>query len=192
MAATCPQCATSLDQDFGVVSCPQCHAVLAIDLDGHIEVQQTSGAEDPTVIEPSAEASFNQPVEQDFEPFRETTVTPPPSPEEVVIEEYDPEQVEEIEETPFVPEPQSPLPNNSTGVISYHLTIEGIDTKNLRVSVEEALTDSKFPWTARDVIKQTNMGMLKLGPMNPVAASILVRKLKDLPLTLSWKQSIYE
>ena len=183
MAALCPQCGTSLDQDFGVVSCSQCHAVLVIDLDGQIEIQQQDEQqEDQPQEEPHLELN---PLEaNEVSEFREI-IEEPEIVEEPAFLSPDPEPV-------FIPDPPQALSSSSSGVISYHVTIEGIDTKELRVHLEEALSDPKFPWTARDVVKQTNQGILELGPMNPVAASVLVRKLKDLPFTVNWKQRIYE
>jgi uncharacterized Zn finger protein (UPF0148 family) len=170
LAALCPQCGTSLDQDFGVVSCPHCHAVLAIDIDGQVEIQNQNEIAPEEIRDP---VFTENPVEEFV------SVVPP---------ETDTFQVQDN----FIPDPPQALENNSTSVISYHVTIEGIDTKELRKLLEEALSDEKFPWTAREIVQQTNGGVLELGPMNPVAASVLVRKLKDLSLSINWRQSIYE
>ncbi len=206
MATTCPQCGQSLDQDFGVVSCSHCHSVLVFDLDGNVEIQDASiirqeihdasESEEPVVVEdpilfedPIAEISSEQIGEIASTDIEESIVDQSFEALDQPIEE--PSILAAVEE-PFIGEPTVPLVNTSGSVISYHLKIEGIDTKDMRTQVEEALGDAKFPWTAKEIIRQTKDGILEIGPMNPVVASVLVRRLKDLSLNISWRQNIYE
>lgn len=181
MSALCPQCGHSLEQDFGVVSCSHCQSVLVIDLDGSIQIQ------DP--------GQMGQEIHDAVQ--EEEILTEIYQPEETVIEQIH----EPAFELPIEPQPLEEqsldnsvvtLNNTSSSIINYQVTIQGIDTKEVREQLEDAMKDPKFPWNAREITQQIQNGILELGPLNPVAASVLVRKLKDLPLTISWRQKIYE
>lgn len=205
MATTCPQCGQSLDQDFGVVSCPNCHSVLVFDLDGNVEIQDANVmSQEIHDASESEEPVLDQNQIGNIDSFQEISASDQ-SYSVVQNEETSFElsndldqpigEVEQdvvIPEEPFVGEPTVPLVNTSGSAISYHLKIEGIDTKDMRSQVEEALGDSKFPWTAKEIIRQTKDGILEIGPVNPVVASVLVRRLKDISVNISWRQNIYE
>lgn len=194
----------TLEQDFGVVACPRCQSVLVIDLDGGIQVQdpgQIANEIHDAVQE--EEFSTSEQSVPEFEPVHEAgdTNEQESEVENAFNESVDLDQPIEPTVSQVVPEPLeesfggSPtvaLVNNSSSVISYHLIIQGIDTRETRDQLEDALRDPKFPWTAREIIQQTKNGILEIGPVNPVVASVLVRKLKDLSLIISWRQNIYE
>jgi len=50
MNATCPECNTELDEDFGIVTCVSCGAVCSIDLDGSVVVQSDNEMADVDVV----------------------------------------------------------------------------------------------------------------------------------------------
>ena len=56
MNATCPECNTELDEDFGIVTCTSCGAVCSVDLDGSVVVQSDDVDTVAGVIEVEATA----------------------------------------------------------------------------------------------------------------------------------------
>jgi hypothetical protein len=74
------------------------------------------------------------------------------------------------------------------GVFRYKLCIENIDTKDLAKEVYEALEDSRFLWDPEEIMSQIKMGVLIIGDLNPIKASLLVFRLRDIDVALSWEQ----
>jgi hypothetical protein len=73
---------------------------------------------------------------------------------------------------------------------NYSMTIEGIDSGALRKQLQEALSDSKFNWNVIQVMAQIKGGVLTIKSINPVKASILMQRLKYLPVKVSWRQDV--
>ncbi len=76
------------------------------------------------------------------------------------------------------------------GALSYFVLIENIDTSAAREKLFEALSDDKFQWDPREVILQIKKGRLELPQLNPVKASVLVKRLQDVPVKVSWIQKL--
>lgn len=77
------------------------------------------------------------------------------------------------------------------GPLSYSVMIDAIDTKEVRQLLAEALNDAKFQWDAKELLKQIKMGRLLLENLNPVKASVLIHRLQDVPVKVSWTQNVY-
>ena len=77
------------------------------------------------------------------------------------------------------------------GGLSYSVKIENIDTKEVRRLMIEALDDSRFQWDPREVLKTVKAGTLELKNLNPVKASVVVQRMKDLSVKVSWEQHVY-
>jgi hypothetical protein len=73
---------------------------------------------------------------------------------------------------------------------NYTLTISGIDSAAIRAQIEEALSDSKFNWNVIQLMAQINGGVLIIRSMNAVKASILMQRVKYLPVKVSWRQNV--
>lgn len=81
--------------------------------------------------------------------------------------------------------------DQSLGALSYTVLIENIDTKDIRIELLDALSDPKFQWDAKAMLKEIKMGKLKLEGLNPVKASVLVDRLQEIPVKVSWTQHAY-
>lgn len=219
MALQCPQCANSIEADFGVVTCPQCQSVLFIDMEGQIqlsdtpdsqvmfEVMPTAPAEAPVQDLPPAE--FQDSWMQDQNPVVIDVTEAPggrvPTPGEPLPDSIAEMQPESFQENIFEDEETVPsrLPNDLSevakfsnsdqayGPLSYSVTIEEIDTKETRQQLAEALNDPKFQWDSRELLKKIKMGKLQLENLNPVKASVLVYRLQALPVKVSWTQNVF-
>ena len=73
---------------------------------------------------------------------------------------------------------------------NYTVVIAGIDTAAIYEQVKEAVTDSKFGWNVIQVMTQIKGGVLTLTSLNAVKASILVQRVKYLPVKVSWSQDV--
>lgn len=77
------------------------------------------------------------------------------------------------------------------GPLMYSVTIEEIDTREIRQQVLEALSDQKFQWDTKELGKRIKSGRLKLENLNPVKASVLIHRLQDVPVKVKWIQNVY-
>lgn len=170
MSARCPQCGTSIENDYGVISCPQCAAVLFIDMDGQVQLSPVA-----EVIEP---LSATPPAEED-----PSIYSAQPAPTPVFGEEAPKDLVSEIQEYAQQPSMDTAL--------SYTVVIECIDHAELRDQVKDILSDPLFGWNVSEIMKQQKMGRIEIPKINAVKASIVVRRLKSLPLKISWRQYAY-
>ncbi|RYZ79016.1 MAG: hypothetical protein EOP04_28545 [Proteobacteria bacterium] len=73
---------------------------------------------------------------------------------------------------------------------NYTVTIAGIDTAAIYTAVKEALTDSKFGWNILQIMTQAKDGVLTIRSVNAVKASILIQRVKYLPVKVSWRQDV--
>jgi hypothetical protein len=77
------------------------------------------------------------------------------------------------------------------GALTYSVTIENIDTKETRQLLQEILSDSRFHWDSKDFMRQVKMGKLRIENINSTKASVLVQKISELPVKVSWKQNAF-
>lgn len=85
-------------------------------------------------------------------------------------------------------------PTNFTeGPLHYDLTIEGIDTADIRGEIREALVDRKFVWDVDAILRTTENGRLHIRGLTAVKAVVLIQRLAYLPVHVSWEQhAIFE
>jgi DNA-directed RNA polymerase subunit RPC12/RpoP len=251
MSSKCPECGQSIEQEFGVATCPQCGSVLFIDMNGQVQLNKNE-AFIPEEISPTeelvplqSEQSFEDQWMQDQSPTPQIPDGPPsliPSYNEVpnysepieiesepmeISSEPEPLHIQDLSsvehELPELPldEVQSerlfePIvefgqseenftvensgltdvskfanSDQSFGPLSYSVIIENIDTKEIRAQLQEALVDPKFQWDSKALLREIKMGKLKLENLNPVKVSILVERLQDVPVKVSWTQHAY-
>ncbi len=74
------------------------------------------------------------------------------------------------------------------GLLRFHLTIEGIDSSDLRRDVAEALQDKKFMWDDEELLRSIRQGRLVLQDISAVKVVILIRRLREKPLKITWEQ----
>ncbi|MBX3034547.1 MAG: zf-TFIIB domain-containing protein [Bdellovibrionaceae bacterium] len=216
--AACPNCHQAIeitDQHAGTLfTCPHCRAVFFVGWDGQPEA--AAPAENDEVETPAF--SGDQPVPFSFEPLPETPLPPEeaavfgenPGGEETPAAPPDPDNfdqpiapVSEESAAGFGVEPTSPAPSDlgsvveyanasaSTGPLRYILILRGLELASTVRELREALTDSRFGWDVDDIMAHLKNGELRLKPMNPTKASILVNRIKSLPIEVSWRQEVY-
>lgn len=200
----CPVCANDIQDSFGLIECSQCKTMLVADIDGNLKKFSTD--EEPAlkdnfkedtksteVSEVSSEWSFATESSGEAESVSEDVVAEPAN-EEMPFEKNistidsssikteDVNSFEDVQE--FANSAASTLPH---GDLVYDLFLEEIHNQEIRDEVELALIDPKLKI---DFLKEDlKNGKIKLKNLNPVKVSVLVTKLKHLPIKIYWTQS---
>jgi len=76
------------------------------------------------------------------------------------------------------------------GLITYTVTIQGIDLSSVLQQIKEALTDERFNWKADDLLGQIQNGELVIDSLSTAKAVVLVHRLKYLPVEVQWRQNV--
>lgn len=210
----CPKCSTKLDADFGMITCPNCHEVVLIEEDGSTAATRSRAAEQISEQEAGLPApdmsAFDDAIADSMFAPRTLEAQVLVNPGDVSqarepvfqIESPEPAQVEL--DSPMVPVTSEVMsPNDPLGVSAYansehsqgkdgpflfNLSISGLDSKEIRESLREAMNDSRFSFDANHLLGQIRGGKLLIKNVSPVQASILVNRLKRLPLAITWEQ----
>ncbi len=74
------------------------------------------------------------------------------------------------------------------GLFLFRLFIDGIDSKELREAIRESIEDSRFAWDPAAVMSSISKGRLKIDRLSPVKATILINRIKRLPVQIRWEQ----
>lgn len=74
------------------------------------------------------------------------------------------------------------------GMLVFRILISGIDSKEVRDSIREAMEDSRFGWNTGELMAQITKGRLRIDSVSPVKASILINRIKSLPVRIRWEQ----
>ena len=189
MAAYCPRCQNELPQDSGLVLCPNCGHPSILDPHGNLEESGPPPIEHetlhelppPVVEQPEAEPAPNpldfghfqieDPASEEShnDPFAH--MNEPPS-QEINISEY----------------ANSEFSQGKNGAYVYNVSISDIDSKEIRGFLREAISDTRFNWDAQAILLQIKNGELLLKNLSPVKASILINRIKRLPVKIRWEQ----
>jgi hypothetical protein len=207
-------------QHYGTLyTCPSCSAVFFVDWGGQPEgapeqpetLEPVVGeAFSPPVPEPTTFEEYQeQPTSTSTQDY--SYQTPEETPAEVLEESseipYDFSQpISEMHN--FSADPTEPIADRAErgsllsditnfanadvtqAAFNYTLTISGIDSAAVYQQVKEALTDSKFGWNIIQVMTQIKDGVLTIRSVNAVKASIIVQRIKYLPVKVSWRQDV--
>ncbi|HRK06148.1 MAG TPA: hypothetical protein PLZ57_00135 [Pseudobdellovibrionaceae bacterium] len=270
----CPKCSAELRDDYGMVACAGCGAIVFVDMDGiaHMsseesanppaaakfpEADQLAGDEstptnfnNPPAGEPEASADGDaplgvfeqpevasqfetsaapevQPLEFDASPQLEASATPhdgapleaapsddapaaaageePLNPTESPAEINEDfadffGETEKPQKSPAKVNPADPLgvsgyaanelSQAKGGGLLFKLRISGIDSKELREEIRQALKDSRFGWSLSEVMGPDRLrgGVLVIPNLNAVKTSIIVNRIKHLPVEIRWEQ----
>ena len=195
---SCPKCQQEIEADFGMVTCPSCGVVVFVGMDGEIKVHGED--ESPQeVIEPVQEPIE---VEEDqWSPQDELIESQVES--ELVSDDGEDELIENLSEDlevdRFADENQaeedfsdvvdfgnSEVSQASEGVFVYSVTVEGIDTKEIRQDVLDHLQDRRL--CLGDSLENISDGVLHLRDLNPVKASLIVNRLRSVDVKVQWIQ----
>jgi len=82
----------------------------------------------------------------------------------------------------------SELSGAKDGPLLFRVLISGIDTREIRDSIREVLEDPRFAWDSNEIFSKISKGHLAINGLSPVKASILITRIKRLPVQIRWEQ----
>lgn len=267
----CPACESPLEQDFGMVTCANCQAVLMIDFSGQVQMadesnqveeasgefeisreesvieeisvgaegfedqvvaaddflateseeledldentfenyeQQVEGAdwgaeEEAQLVETEAddliESNFDQqefesqpldPIEEELagseeDSYDESLLETSEEPEEVLSTLPTHPDREPVDVTNFANSEASNLDN---GEYFYTISIKGLDSKDLKETLQAVLMDNKLQLDHKHYLKEVKNGELEIQDLNPIKAKRIVEQLQFYDLDIQWHQ----
>jgi hypothetical protein len=93
-------------------------------------------------------------------------------------------------ENPFAEVSEFGNSDTTQSAFSYTVFITGIDSAGVRSSLQDALSDAKFGWVVASLMAQIKDGALTIRSVSAVKASILIQRIKYLPVKISWRQDV--
>jgi len=200
--ANCPSCSQNIkidDSSYGTLfTCPHCQSVFFVGWDGQPETALNS-AEPSTNYFPE-NTTYTPPEGESIAPQAMDFISPVSSfvPEENSHQDFlAQEPVHDSNNSGTFPAKENfadvvEFANavEDKGLITYDLTISGIDLSHLHQQIIDALTDSKFNWRVEDILAQIQNGTLVLQSLSPAKTVVLVQRLKFLPLEIRWRQNV--
>ncbi|CAN5594972.1 hypothetical protein BH10BDE1_BH10BDE1_31430 [soil metagenome] len=252
MTPKCPKCSTELRDEYGMVTCPSCGAIVFVDMEGaaHVASDQPASVEPPDLHAAEPASGYAPTNEKDsggvdlFAPLPsfggessglESPMIPEPmTPEPMSAEPFaapEPFAQEPAEDAPemdmnaflgYEPDPAQVAaaeakaaakaaatasqndPNDPLGLSAYansemsgakngplvvSIIISGIDAKDLRDEIRQALQDSRFGWDTAALMSGIKGGTLRIDRVSPVKATILINRIKNLSVRIRWEQS---
>lgn len=77
-------------------------------------------------------------------------------------------------------------PAPGSGVLVYDVKIGGIDTVEIREELASCLNDKRLHLDADHLLSQVKNGILTLSALHPVKATVILSRLKHMPLKIIW------
>lgn len=208
----CPQCGSSLGDEFGMITCVSCGANLFVtsELQAQIEEPVAPGfvsnptsekSNDPdlaVLLEPfgpnesmndlepfqSPEGASVSFLDQSGEPIAsEPMANDPTAPSTSIAQEDEFNPADPLGLTEFSEQPES---SGLSGPLIYDVKISGIDSAEQRQQLFDVLSDPKFGWSSDELRSQVRRGELELQGLNPAKAAVLVKKVLTTSLEIRW------
>ncbi|MES2854514.1 MAG: hypothetical protein V4692_01570 [Bdellovibrionota bacterium] len=82
----------------------------------------------------------------------------------------------------------SEISSGKDGPFLFRILILGIDSKEIRESIREALEDSRFGWDPDQILSKLDKGKLVIEDLAPVKATIIIHRIRRLPVKIRWEQ----
>jgi len=82
----------------------------------------------------------------------------------------------------------SELSSAKDGLLLFRIFISGIDSKEIRESIREAMDDRRFGWDPATLMSRASKGDLIIDNVTPIKATILINRIKRLPVRIRWEQ----
>lgn len=204
----CPVCSTEIQDSFGLIECPGCKKILFADFDGALKVQEDSPLKEEALAtheEVSSEENvsgfnddWNSNSPETSEAIPSLDVLDPVEPvssvefgeeaqfEEIVSEEsLESPKLDMIEEVhQFANSEASSL---KEGAFIYTLKIKNIDTEDLKEEILDVLKENKLNIDVQNL--KFSLPTLELKDLNPVKVSVIVSRIKHLPVDVEWTQT---
>lgn len=190
--AQCPKCSTPVTVDFGIYTCASCDSVLFIDISGNVQLDSAGKNDMPApsfgvMPEPPPQSLESvQPIpSMATMEFSEPLPEPPP---QVTITRQ-PSASADLSDISRFGNSEASL--GKDGPYIYDVLIWNIDSKEIRENLREALQDKRFGWDSDRIMSSIKQGAVRISQVNAVKAAVLINRIKNLPLGISWEQSMH-
>jgi len=141
--------------------------------------------------------SFNIP-DQNFETFESTQEPTFETGDQIVEPDFDPMPTIDVEEhvQPKVEGDLSEIAEFANSDISlgkdgnylYDIIISNIDSGEVKKRLRNALEDRRFNWDVDELLSTIADGCLRICRVNSVKSTVLINRIKNLPLLVTWEQ----
>lgn len=197
-----------------MVTCPKCAAIVFVDMEGMAHV----ASETPVATNDSGVGEIVVPLEEPLVPMEflplgemDASIDATEEAREVPTEDpssvgdmgaflgYGAESGEPTEAIPSQNDPNDPLGLSAyansemssalNGPLVVTLIISGIDAKDLRDEIRQALQDSRFGWDAVELLSKMTGGVLRIERISPVKATVIINRIKNLSVRIRWEQN---
>lgn len=74
------------------------------------------------------------------------------------------------------------------GLLRYNVSIQGIDTKEIRDSIREVIADPRLVLPYERLMHEMRQGELKIGGLSPIKASVIVSRCRRFGVKIKWEQ----
>lgn len=194
----CPVCQTEIQDAFGLVQCPNCKTMLVAEFDGSLKLQSEEvnhSDEDAVVASENAEPAVQADEAQDLGGSYVPSESQPSEPWDLgAVDSVPVAETQSPIETPVIEElkeiqrfGESDASKLSEGDLIYNLLFENVVTQELKAEILAELKDKRF--MIREDSIDIKDGTIHVKGLNPVKLSVLVTKLKHLPIQISWDQN---
>lgn len=205
----CPQCQKDVpvteSQYLSMYTCPQCQAVYFVDIAGQPDYGDMSGSEEAFQQGQSAESLFeinahaNSNISSELNPELSLDIANSNPFEDM----QNPIQSQDMQNQTIQNSSAADVSpfgaaageivhfanqNDAVGVLSYDLTVSGLDTKDTVSIFREAVDDAKFGWLPQDIVIKN--GECAIKNLNPIQAFIIAKRIQFLDIEMQWRQNV--
>lgn len=185
----CPSCQQPveiLNEHMGTLfTCPHCSSVYFIDWEGKPEATQN----EPEMTTPPLEENFDGEISQESD-FQASVSEAPYDFSQTLDTVPEPSQVSTADTADFSDVTDFANADTSVGPLTYTVIIAELESSQLLAQIKEAMTDSRFGWDVESVLSEVGGGRLILQGLSPAKASVLINRIKYLPLKITWRQDV--
>ena len=210
----CPQCHTEIALAFGITQCPQCQHLFMGDIeepkDSFAPQSLPPTSDPPTPLEspeligdqwlfPQSPAIKENPLSDNIGEIFPENISGNISGNitenigENISEDIKNESRDVVDQSStalaeIAQYGNSELSAGREGFLLFTLNISGIDSGQTLSDLRTVLADPRFLLNVDKLIGSVQMGRLTIPALSPVKASLLVNRLKEYPLEITWEQ----
>jgi hypothetical protein len=82
----------------------------------------------------------------------------------------------------------SEISDGHEGDLLFDVTVEGLDTESVRRQFRDALVDRRFQIDPEATMRNIRNGAVRMVGLSSIKASVLIHRLKELPVEVTWIQ----
>lgn len=185
MSSLCPKCQNPIEASFGMTNCPACGVLVFVGMDGGVEIAAIQTDDLP--VESSSS--------DDFDPTRVLSHSNDDLPLPSAVSPMD--MGDSVKAEPMGARDamkrveafgNSSASDGRDGTFTFDVIISGVDSIKIKKDLRDSFSDKRFMWNPEELIKNIKNGELRIRGLTAIKASVLIHRLKELPLEIRWEQ----